>query len=126
MTFQSPQQLDVGEMRQRIRIQRSVGSQSPSGAQVIEWVDLLKGERWASIEPDPGTEMFQAHEIYAENPATITIRYLAGVEAGMRVVWLDPATKKDVHFDIHTVTDPQKLHIKLVLTCVERPKERPT
>ncbi len=126
MTFQAPQRIDIGQMRQRIRIQRSLGAQSPSGAQVIKWVDIPGGQVWASIQPDSGTELFQAQEIYPENPATIIIRYLPGVEAGMRVVWLDPRTKRDVHFNIKAVTDPEERHYQLVLTCVQRPKQRPT
>lgn len=123
MTSQPLQQIDIGRMRQRIRIQQNRGVQSASGAQQIEWVDFA--QVWASIEPMAGNELFQAREIYPESQISITIRYLEGIDPSMRVLWLDPRTEKDVQFDIKSITDVDMRHYVFELTCEERPIERP-
>lgn len=127
MSSQPLQQIDIGKLRARIRIQQNMGAQSASGAQLIEWVDVFNV--WASIEPMGGNELFQAREIYPEQPTTITIRYLQDMLGqdlrSMRILWLDPRTQKDRQFDIKSVTDVEMRHYVLELLCEERPIERP-
>lgn len=114
--------VDAGSMRERIRIQRDVGAQSASGAIKQDWQDFA--EVFASIVPLGGTELFAAQQIYSESPTTIKLRYIAGLDTAMRILWLDPRTLTDVQFDIKSITDVENRHYRMELTVIQRPLER--
>lgn len=120
---QTPTTFDIGSMRYRVRVQRDVGQQSPSGAIAQDWQDVTTV--WAAISQEGGNEMFSPPEIYPESRTTITIRYYPGIDTSMRVLWTDPRTQKDSQFDIKSVSDlEESRHHLLQLTCEQRPIER--
>lgn len=73
-----------GKLRYRVKLQRRVDSQNPSGQVVHNFTDL--GEVWAEIMPGRGREFFAAAQIQATAPAEIRIRYLPDVDETCRVV----------------------------------------
>lgn len=103
----------AGRLRHRIEIQQPVTVQDVYGEPLTTW------ERhalcWASAEPLRGQELFNARQTLAEVNVRFRLRYLAGVEPDMRVLF-DGRT-----FDLVEIIDVDERHKELQLLAVERP-----
>ena len=107
-----------GQLRNRVTIQQlATGSPDvfPSGEPDAAWTDVKTV--WAAIEPLRGRELLAAQQIASEVSGTITIRYRAGVTAGMRVKF---GTRL---YDILAPVDPMERHEKLILYVREGPND---
>lgn len=85
--------VEAGRLRHRIRIERkthytdSNGDvyQNPETGEVPErWVEIKTV--WAAIEPISAREFIQSSAIQSQITARITIRYMDGLDAAMRLV----------------------------------------
>lgn len=100
-------------LRNRVTIQQPSASRGKLGGVKEGWADV--GTVWAAVAPISGREFFAAQQVNSEVTHRVTIRYLPGVDAKMRVIY-----GKRV-LEIQSVIDPQERHVELQLMCVERP-----
>lgn len=77
--------LDIGELRHRIIIQKQEITTNENGFEEEEWVDYKIV--WAGVNNLYGKEYFEAAAIQMENAVKFTIRYLAGLDATMRILF---------------------------------------
>ena len=78
----------AGKLRHRITIQRPARKQDPNTGEMREgWEDVAPV--WASREPISVREFIAAKAGQAEISARIMIRYRAGIDATMRVLYRD-------------------------------------
>jgi len=75
----------IGPLRHRITIQRLSKNQNGMGEEEPGWTNVTT--RWASIEPISGREYFSAQQVNAEVTHRVRIRYLAGMESTMRLLY---------------------------------------
>lgn len=77
--------IDAGKLRHRVTIEYPVIAQDSSGATVVdEWA--LFGKYWAAIEPLSAKELIAAQATQSKVIARITIRYVPGLYAAMRIL----------------------------------------
>jgi len=77
--------LQAGKLRHRIRIERPDYQQDPlTGDMVASWLEFATV--WAAIEYLSAREFVASSAEQSEIVARITIRYLAGIDATMRIV----------------------------------------
>jgi SPP1 family predicted phage head-tail adaptor len=69
-------------MRHRVTIQRPVAD--PAWGGTTTWQD--HATVWAAIEPLSGREFFAAQQVQSETTGKITIRYIPGITADMRIL----------------------------------------
>jgi len=103
--------LSAGALNRRITLQARSATVDTYGQQVVTWTDWTTC--WALIEPLEGREAMAARAINAETSHTVTMRYLAGVTASMRVVY---GTRI---FNVLSVIEPDMARVSLVLACSE-------
>lgn len=103
-----------GRLRHQITLQRkNVTGRSPTGSEVLgAWITVATV--WASIEPMSGRESIRSDRETPQRNTVITIRYRAGVTAGMRVL------RGPQIWDIETVLDPEQRHRELQLVSIEQ------
>lgn len=79
----------AGRLRRVVTIQQPTTTQTGTGATRISgWAAISGGSSiYADIDEAPGQEKLQAGQVNAKRPVTVTIRYLAGVTAQMRVLY---------------------------------------
>ena len=65
----------------------------------------------AYVEPLSGRELFAAQQVNAETTTRITIRYVSGITAAMRIV------HEDVVYNIQSIIDPEMRHAWLIMMC---------
>jgi SPP1 family predicted phage head-tail adaptor len=108
----------TGDLRQRITLQSNYRNRSASGVITDSWSDVAT--LWARIENATGRESFAGGQVNAENSHTITIRWLAGVTAEMRVAYVDQKGGGNTrYFDIRGVVNPDETRTMLMLSCLE-------
>lgn len=73
----------AGDLNQRIVIEQKQVTRDSMGGEVKTWVQYAAV--WAQIQHLSGRELIAAKQAASEVTARITIRYLAGVDASMRV-----------------------------------------
>lgn len=76
--------LHAGRLRHRVTIQYRIDIQNSSGGIVPLWRDLAVV--WAEIVPSSAREFIQSAALQSEIVARITIRYLYGLDATMRIL----------------------------------------
>lgn len=119
----TPSTFEIGRLRHQVRLQRFVPTdRSSTGAPVGDWEDVAT--LFAAVTPGSGKELFAAAQIYPEANTQISIRYMPGIDASMRVLWNDPITHEDRQFDIQQVLDLNEAHVEIALVCIERPINR--
>ena len=74
-----------GRLNRRITIQELSISKNQYSEDIESWVDVAT--IWAHIEPLRGREYWQAKQVVGEVTGRITIRYLAGIDEKMRVIY---------------------------------------
>ena len=72
----------AGNLRHRVTIQQPVVDSSWGGT--TNWEEYV--EVWAAVEPLRGRELLAAQQVQSETTAKVTIRYVAGVTAKMRIL----------------------------------------
>ena len=77
--------MEAGALRKRITIQKKSVTKNSYGEEVITWVTHCQA--WAQIEPLSGREFLEARQIQAEGMVRFTLRYQAGIEPEMRVLF---------------------------------------
>ncbi|HUS95676.1 MAG TPA: phage head closure protein [Hyphomicrobiaceae bacterium] len=75
--------ISIGKFRYLVTIQKLDGTLDAAGQEVQSWVS--HGQRYASIEPLSGRELYTARQFFADVTTQMTMRYLAGVTPKMRV-----------------------------------------
>lgn len=105
--------IKAGTLRHQVTIQRLVAGspqQKPSGEPDTAWAAWLTNVS-ASIEPLRGRELFAAQEHHSEVTTRIRVRYRAGVEPTMRVVFGSTV------YEVLAVLDKEMRHVELELLC---------
>ena len=74
-----------GSLNKRITIQELSIVKDQYNADIESWIDFKT--LWARIEPLRGREYWQAKQVVGEVTGRITIRYLAGVDEKMRIIY---------------------------------------
>lgn len=100
--------INAGELDRRVVIQRAVRTTDTHGESVIAWDSLATV--WAKFEAGGGSETHLADRRQANQAATFTLRWLAGVMAEMRVLHDGDA------WDIESVEEPDRRE-SLLLRC---------
>jgi len=77
--------MHAGSLNQRITIQQPSTSVDALGQRVQSWVDV--DTVWASARPLRGREFFAAGQVQSEAAVEFAIRYRAGLDGTMRVLW---------------------------------------
>lgn len=101
----------AGLLRHRVDIQKATESQDAYGEPDKTWT--IHATVNAAIEPLTGREFLQNRQIGSELTHQITIRYLAGVTAKMRIRF------GLRYFDIESVINENERNVKHVLMCKE-------
>ena len=78
-------QMEIGELKHRITLQKLVTVVNPNGFEVETWEDFKTV--WAAASNLHGREYFAAAAVQAENTVKFTIRYLAGIDSAMRILF---------------------------------------
>jgi SPP1 family predicted phage head-tail adaptor len=77
--------MQVGRYRHIITIQRKAASTDAYGGDVFTWSEVCKA--WAKVMPLTGRDLMAADAEQHEGKVRFFIRYLAGIEPTMRIVW---------------------------------------
>lgn len=110
--------IDAGKLRHRIAIQEyQFIKQDPStGEETRDWASIH--ECWAAIEPVSAREFVAAQAAQSKVTARITIRYVDGIDASMRIVHAKRG--KDVIYNIEGVLADKDSGLEyLTLPCSE-------
>jgi len=76
----------AGELRRRVTIQQRTTTLDTYGGQSTAWTDFAKNVP-CSISPLNGRELMAAQAVNSEVSHTISMRYLAGLTAAMRILY---------------------------------------
>lgn len=77
--------MDIGKLNKRITIQQQSSGYDAAGQPVDEWATFANV--WANIKYNSGSETIKSDAMASSVNASIRIRYKAGIDAGMRVVY---------------------------------------
>jgi len=77
--------MDIGRLNKRITIQSQSASFDSAGQQLETWSTFATV--WANIKHKSGSETIKSDSMTSTVKASMRIRYLAGVNAGMRVTY---------------------------------------
>ena len=73
-----------GEMRTSITLQTPTITKATGGAQVVTWTTLATvWAKWTNVH---GSEVWQSQAVEAVSPATVLIRYRAGVNTACSIL----------------------------------------
>lgn len=101
----------AGRMRERVIIQTKVFADDGMGGGAASWEDVATV--WGQVSPLRGMEALHALQMQAAVSHRVTIRYLAGVTAAMRVLWGERT------FNIRSVINSDERRRYLQLMCEE-------
>ena len=76
--------ISAADLNQRVNIEQRTGSQDELGQPIESWV--LVAAVWASVKHVSGLSAIKGDADVSTVKASIRIRYMAGIDAGMRVV----------------------------------------
>jgi SPP1 family predicted phage head-tail adaptor len=94
--------INPGELRTPITIQVSTIVEDAGGAQKPEWSDLADVfAKWTNVH---GQEVWASQSVQAQKPATVLIRYLAGVDTQSSIL------KDGERYQVVSVDDMQDRH----------------
>jgi SPP1 family predicted phage head-tail adaptor len=103
--------VNTGDLRKRCTIQEKQSTQGGSGAEVINWVEVVTV--WCSPEPLRGQEYLEASRLQADLDIRFRIRYHEGIRPAMRVLY-DGRT-----FNIVSVIHVKEQRREMQLMCKE-------
>lgn len=76
----------LGSMRHRCTVQRVTETQDDAGQPVVSWSDFLVNEPCQFV-PTGGSETMRGRQLEVGTKAIFRVRYRAGYEAGMQVIY---------------------------------------
>lgn len=107
--------IDAGRLRCRITFQRFDGACDAYGAPLLaddeHWADYASA--WAAVDPLSGREFFTAAQSQSEVTHRVLLRYMAGIETEMRILY------GERRFSIVSSRDVSERHEYLQLLCRE-------
>ena len=103
--------MQAGQLRRRVTIQQRSATQDEYGQPLNSWTDVTTV--CAAIEPMSGRELLAAQAVNSEVSHNVTIRYIPGITAAMRLNYGGRL------FNIHSVLDENERHRMLTLQCSE-------
>lgn len=110
-----PRNKTVGELRERVRIERLASSleRADSGAEIPAWetVDTV----WASVDPTGGSEQMTSGQVQANARYVVVARWLDEVTPKDRLVWVTNGNKV---LNIVSVGDSVGTGNSLEINCV--------
>lgn len=77
--------MQVGKYKHVVSIQRKTATTDAYGGETFSWSDV--GQTWARVMPLVGRDLISGEAEQHEGKVRFFIRYLAGIEPTMRVVW---------------------------------------
>jgi SPP1 family predicted phage head-tail adaptor len=107
----NPPTLAAGILRHRVDVQRATQDRDDLGGVVQTWTRLVR--RWAAITPLQGRELEAARQIEARITHRITMRAVAGLGAGDRLLF---GTRV---FHILAPLDMEEYGLQLRYLCME-------
>jgi len=99
-----------GNLRHRITIQQKSVTRGSAGGEVIAWVNFATAIH-AEAEPLVGREFVELRAAQADLSLRFRMRYMAGINPAMRVLWDDGT------YNIVEVIDIKGLRRELHLMC---------
>lgn len=103
--------MKIGDLRQRITLQKSVKTADGHKGSTEQWQDLAS--MWASVVPLSGREYFSAHQIKAEVTHRVKVRYREDVTVQMRF------KHRDRNLYIESIIDIKEEREMLEILCKE-------
>jgi SPP1 family predicted phage head-tail adaptor len=103
--------MKAGKLRHKITIQKTTQTADSIGGIIDSWSTFATV--WAHIEPLKGKETLQGEQISTDLFLRITIRYLSGLTAKMRISWNSRT------FDIKSISNLDERNREMELLCVE-------
>ena len=103
--------IQSGKFRYLVTIEKLAETLDAAGQENQSWVS--HGQRFASIEPLSGRELYTARQFFADVTTQFTMRYLAGVIPKMRVSY-DGRT-----WNIRQAINPENLGRELQILATE-------
>jgi SPP1 family predicted phage head-tail adaptor len=107
----------AGRLRKTVTIEQVTETRDSMGGVVETWATLDKVR--AEIRPMRGRELWDAQRVNPELTHVVTIRFLEGVDAKMRVTYTDDRTGFTRHLLIDGVIDVAEAHREMQLYCHE-------
>jgi SPP1 family predicted phage head-tail adaptor len=104
----------TGRLRRVVSIQQPTLVQGGTGAWRTTGWTAFAASVFADVDDTPGKEVIQAGQVNPQRPVTVTIRYLAGVTAEMRVLYGSRALQ------IVSVVNVDQRNRVLILLCLEK------
>lgn len=77
--------MEIGELRHRIALQKFSIAINENGFEVEDWVEIKTV--WASVSNLYGKEYFEAAATQSEKTVKFTIRFIAGIDESMRIMF---------------------------------------
>ncbi len=107
----------AGKLKQRVQFQQQTSQQDTAGQPLNVWT--LFAERYASVEPLTGREMYASMERVGRVETRFRIRYTPGIVPKMRIVWLGRV------FDITYVAQQNGEPVEQIIMAQELVGESP-
>lgn len=112
-----PVRIAAGELRHRVSILQPNNTQDSFGDTQIGDDSVIFESVPAKIETLQGRELWSAQQKVSQVTHRITIRWIPGITAKMNVGWFD---ERQRFFQIEDVQNPDGVHHRLDLLCIER------
>lgn len=77
--------MEISALNKRITIQELKTTINENGFEVEDWIDFKTV--WAGVSNLHGREYFEAAAVQMESTVKFTIRYLAGIDTSMRILF---------------------------------------
>jgi head-tail adaptor len=108
--------LQLARLRQRVAIERPVGTPDGAGGAETTWQPLVTV--WAGLEWLGGEERWREGGPEQVGRWRVTMRWRAGIDAGMRLRMARQGGS-DRRFDIRAAADPDGAGRRLICICEE-------
>lgn len=110
----------VARLNKRVIIQKRLELQAESGE--VTFVYALLEERWASIRPLQGRQLYAAQQFQSDVSTEIELRYAPNVTEKMRAIYIPDASKPTVVevYTIEGVVHPEVDRRKTLLACTKQ------
>lgn len=106
--------MNPGKLNKRVTLLRYEDAAADNGLTEQKLVPAIKNKIWAAVEPVNGREYYEEMKYKNDDTVKFTIRYRAGIENYMLVLYGDKL------FKIESVVDPAEKHELLELNCTLR------
>ena len=106
----------IGRLRHRLTLQRRTSSENAFNEASTSYTTIATV--WGAVEPISGREFFAAQQTQSEITHRVTLRYMPGITADDRILWMDGGRER--LFDIKSPPiDRDERHRQIELMCVE-------